>query len=79
MDGGLRQELCEEHRLALFEVVEDLLKTDNFKVRIEPGSKKGISISLKRFQTTERCINFSLHFRRQFYWHRLPHYIQHRR
>lgn len=44
MEGGLREEFGEEHRVALFEVVESLLKTDNFKVRIEPGSKKGIRI-----------------------------------
>lgn len=47
MEGGLREEFGEEHRVvrvALFEVVENLLKTDNFKVRIEPGSKKGIRI-----------------------------------
>lgn len=44
MEGGLREEFGEEHRVALFDVVENLLKTDNFKVRIEPGSKKGIRI-----------------------------------
>lgn len=28
-------------KIALFEVVEDLLQTDTFKVRIEPGNRKG--------------------------------------
>lgn len=28
-------------REALFKVIEDLLKTENFKVKIELGSKKG--------------------------------------
>lgn len=41
MDGGLMEILCDVIRDALFEVVENLLKTENFKIRIEPGSKKG--------------------------------------
>lgn len=41
MEGGLTREFPENIRKVLFDVVEDLLKTDNFKVRIEPGSKKG--------------------------------------
>lgn len=35
------EELCEEHRIALLSVVKDLVKTDQFKIRIEPGSRKG--------------------------------------
>lgn len=34
-------EFGDEVKKALFEVVEDLLQTDTFKVRIEPGSRKG--------------------------------------
>lgn len=41
MDGKLMEILCDIIRDALFEVVENLLKTENFKIRIEPGSKKG--------------------------------------
>lgn len=35
-------EFGDEVKMALFEVVEDLLQTNTFKVRIEPGSRKGI-------------------------------------
>lgn len=41
MGDNLEEELCEEHRTALYDLVRDLLKTDNFHVNIEPGSKKG--------------------------------------
>lgn len=41
MGENLEEELCEEHRTALYDLVRDLLKTDNFHVSIEPGSKKG--------------------------------------
>ncbi|XP_055296755.1 uncharacterized protein LOC129565669 [Sitodiplosis mosellana] len=41
MEGGLMEVLSDAIREALFEVIEDLLKTENFKVNIEPGSKKG--------------------------------------
>lgn len=41
MGENLKGELCEEHRTALYDLVRDLLKTDNFHVNIEPGSKKG--------------------------------------
>lgn len=44
MNGGLMELLTDSIREALFEVIEDLLKTDNFKVNIEPGSKKGLFI-----------------------------------
>lgn len=60
MEGGLTNEFCEEHRIALFEVVEDLLKTDNFKVRIEPGSKKGKPIYLCVFLSKRISHEFSV-------------------
>lgn len=41
MEGGLMEKLSEAIREALFEVVGDLLKTENFKINLEPGSKKG--------------------------------------
>lgn len=42
MDGGLMDVLNDVIRDALFEVIGDLLRTENFKVKIEPGSKKGL-------------------------------------
>lgn len=41
MGENLEEELCEEHRTALYYLVRDLLKTDHFHVNIQPGSKKG--------------------------------------
>lgn len=38
----IKLELGDEIKEALFEVVEELLQTDKFKVRVEHGSKKGI-------------------------------------
>lgn len=35
-------EFGDDVKKALFQVVEDILQTDTFKVRIEPGSRKGI-------------------------------------
>lgn len=48
MEGGLMEILCDIIRDALFEVVENLLKTENFKIRIEPGSKKGKQIIINK-------------------------------
>lgn len=43
MEGSLLEDLSDEAREALFEVVERELKTENYKITIEPGSKKGQS------------------------------------
>lgn len=42
MDGNSVEELNEIIRDALYEVIEDLLKTKDFKVNVQPGSKKGL-------------------------------------
>lgn len=41
MERGLIEEFDDEIRGVLFDVVEDVLKMENFTVCIEPGSKKG--------------------------------------
>lgn len=56
MEGGLMDVLSDGIREALFDVIGDLLKTQNFKVNLEPGSKKGtliISNKLFRFLNYE--------------------------
>lgn len=45
MEGGLMETLNEAIREGLFEVIGDLLKTENFKISLEPGSKKGTAKS----------------------------------
>lgn len=49
MEGGLMDVLSDSIREALFDVIEDLLKTQNFKVNLDPGSKKGIQQNLLLF------------------------------
>lgn len=41
MEDGLLEEFSDEVRDTLFDIAEDLLKTENFKIRVDPGSKKG--------------------------------------
>lgn len=41
MEGGLMNELCEDIRVVLFDIVGEILKTENFKIQIEAGSKQG--------------------------------------
>lgn len=53
MEGGLMEILCDIIRDALFEVVENLLKTENFKIRIEPGSKKGKQIIINKIHSNQ--------------------------
>lgn len=45
MEDGLLEELSDEVREALFKVIVDLLKTENYKIQTEAGSKKGRRIS----------------------------------
>lgn len=73
MGENLEEELCEVHRTALHDLVRDLLKTDNFHVNIEPGSKKG-----KQFcEYLKKDFNiYSLKFRRQFSWNCVSHTLQ---
>lgn len=41
MEENLVDELSDEVHEALFQIAKSILKTDNFKVQSEPGSKKG--------------------------------------
>lgn len=43
MEGSLLEDLSDEAREALFEVVQNILKTENYKISVEAGSKKGQS------------------------------------
>ena len=49
MEGDSAEELNEIVREALYEVIEDLLKTKDFEVNIQPGSKKGLFTFLMYF------------------------------
>lgn len=47
MEGELLETFCDEIQETIFDVGKDLLKTENFKVNIEPLSVEGIDFSLK--------------------------------
>ena len=45
MEDNLIDELCPEIRETLFDVAENILNTDQVKLRVNPGSKKGTIIN----------------------------------
>lgn len=73
MEENSLEEFSDEVREALFDIAEDLLKTDNYKIRVEAGSKKGEPVYCTVSDSWIIKRNRLKNSRRQFHWNCLPH------
>lgn len=66
MGDSILEDLSDEVREALFKVVEDILKTENYQIQTEAGSKKGRRISnAAKFYWTFENENSSVKYSRR--------------